>query len=97
MGKSTLINTLFNTTLYPPKEHLPPSAERPKTVAIESIGAGKFRVVSVEFGRSPRLHTDIEENGVRLHLTVVDTPGFGDFVNNDDRFIDFCIAIKIGG
>jgi septin 7 len=29
---------------------------------------------------------DIEENGVRLHLTVVDTPGFGDFVNNDDRY-----------
>jgi len=29
---------------------------------------------------------DIEENGVRLHLTVVDTPGFGDFVNNDDSW-----------
>lgn len=28
---------------------------------------------------------DIEENGVRLRLTVVDTPGFGDFVNNDNR------------
>jgi septin 7 len=68
LGKSTLINTLFNSTLYPPKEALPPAAERPKTVAIESIGA------------------DIEENGVRLHLTVVDTPGFGDFVNNDDRY-----------
>ncbi|KIY43018.1 hypothetical protein FISHEDRAFT_78917 [Fistulina hepatica ATCC 64428] len=46
---------------------LPPSAECPKTISIESIGA------------------DIEENGVRLHLTVVDTPGFGHFVNNDDR------------
>ena len=23
------------------------------------------------------------ENGVQLHLTVVDTPGFGDSVNND--------------
>lgn len=31
------------------------------------------------------LRIDIEENGVRLHLTVVDTPGFGDFVNNDER------------
>ncbi|KAF5374741.1 hypothetical protein D9758_000370 [Tetrapyrgos nigripes] len=68
LGKSTLINTLFNTTLYPAKEPQPPSAEKPKTVAIESIGA------------------DIEENGVRLHLTVVDTPGFGDFVNNDDSW-----------
>jgi len=68
LGKSTLINTLFNTTLYPPKVPPPPHAERPKTVAIESIGA------------------DIEESGVRLHLTVVDTPGFGDFVNNDDSW-----------
>jgi len=68
LGKSTLINTLFNTTLYPPKEPIPPAAERSKTVSIESIDA------------------DIEENGVRLHLTVVDTPGFGDFVNNDDSW-----------
>ncbi|CAE6432507.1 unnamed protein product [Rhizoctonia solani] len=68
LGKSTLVNTLFNTTLYPPKDYLHPSAERPKTVAIESISA------------------DIEENGVRLRLTVVDTPGFGDFVNNDDSW-----------
>ena len=40
LGKSTLINTLFNTSLYAPKETLPPSAERPKTVAIQSISAG---------------------------------------------------------
>ncbi|KIM29142.1 hypothetical protein M408DRAFT_47559, partial [Serendipita vermifera MAFF 305830] len=69
LGKSTLINTLFNTSLYAPKEVLAPSAERPKTVAIQSISA------------------DIEENGVRLRLTVVDTPGFGDFVNNDERHV----------
>ncbi|CAG7846182.1 Septin homolog spn1 [Serendipita indica DSM 11827] len=68
LGKSTLINTLFNTTLYAPKEVLAPSAERPKTVAIQSISA------------------DIEENGVRLRLTVVDTPGFGDFVNNHESW-----------
>lgn len=65
LGKSTLVNTLFNHALYPPKSVPPPHAERPSTVAIESISA------------------DIEENGVRLRLNVVDTPGFGDFVNND--------------
>ncbi|KAJ5908075.1 Cell division control protein 3 [Penicillium taxi] len=32
------------------------------------------------------MSADIEENGVRLRLTVVDTPGFGDFVNNDDSW-----------
>lgn len=69
MGKSTLVNTLFNTSLYPPRERKGPSLDIiPKTVSIQSISA------------------DIEENGVRLRLTVVDTPGFGDFVNNDDSW-----------
>ncbi|QIX00640.1 hypothetical protein AMS68_006157 [Peltaster fructicola] len=69
LGKSTLVNTLFNTSLYPPKERKSPSVDfAPKTVSIQSISA------------------DIEENGVRLRLTVVDTPGFGDFVNNDESW-----------
>ncbi|CAH7668681.1 Septin-domain-containing protein [Phakopsora pachyrhizi] len=68
LGKSTLVNTLFNTTLYPPKEHPDPHAERPRTIAIQSISA------------------DIEETGVRLRLTVVDTPGYGDFVNNSESW-----------
>jgi septin 7 len=68
LGKSTLVNTLFNTSLYPPKERKPPSLEISKTVQIQSISA------------------DIEENGVRLRLTVVDTPGFGDFINNDESW-----------
>jgi septin family protein len=29
----------------------------------------------------------IEENGVRLRLNIVDTPGYGDQVNNDDWYI----------
>jgi septin 7 len=92
LGKSTLVNTLFNTTLYPPKEPPAPNAERPQTVAIQSISAGKlvFRLCPSPL-RHPdhvRSFPDIEENGVRLRLTVVDTPGFGDFVNNDDRYAD---------
>lgn len=68
LGKSTLINTLFETKLYQPKIVPLPGQDRGKTVNIESISA------------------EIEENGVRLKLTVVDTPGFGDFVNNDDSW-----------
>lgn len=69
LGKSTLVNTLFNTSLYPPRERKGPSLDiLPKTVTIQSISA------------------DIEEAGVRLRLTVVDTPGFGDFVNNDESW-----------
>ncbi|CAO3640576.1 unnamed protein product [Cunninghamella blakesleeana] len=68
LGKSTLVNTLFNTQLYPPRESAELSHETPQTVEVQSITS------------------DIEENGVKLRLTVVDTPGFGDFVNNEDSW-----------
>lgn len=32
---------------------------------------------------SLRMALVIEENGVRLRLNIVDTPGYGDQVNND--------------
>lgn len=33
-------------------------------------------------------HTvDIEEKGVKLKLTIVDTPGFGDAVNNTEWYM----------
>ncbi|KAJ3197965.1 hypothetical protein HDU82_001340, partial [Entophlyctis luteolus] len=67
LGKSTLVNTLFNTTLYPGKEpKIELTTETPSTVEIQAISA------------------DIEENGVKLKLTVIDTPGFGDFINNEE-------------
>lgn len=70
LGKSTLINTLFNCTLCPPKNVKSLTKDPEKTIEIKS------------------LTSEIEENGVKLKLTVVDTPGFGDFVNNDDRYVE---------
>ncbi|KAK9718855.1 Cell division control protein 3 [Basidiobolus ranarum] len=68
LGKSTLVNTLFNTTLYPPKQQSPLLEESPKTVEIQAISA------------------DIIESDVNLRLTVIDTPGFGDYINNEDSW-----------
>ncbi|KAJ1993293.1 Cell division control protein 3 [Dimargaris cristalligena] len=76
LGKSTLVNTLFNSTLIPDKEEVPPSAETPQTVAIQNISA------------------DIQENGVKLRLTVVDTPGFGDFINNEESWKPILMDIE---
>lgn len=36
---------------------------------------------------------DIEEKGVKLRLTIVDTPGFGDAVNNTE----WCVSWGGGG
>lgn len=35
---------------------------------------------------------EIEERGVKLRLTIVDTPGYGDGMDNKDRFVlhSFC-------
>ncbi|KAG7562606.1 hypothetical protein FFLO_01979 [Filobasidium floriforme] len=73
LGKSTLINTLFENKLFDLEQRSrnaapPPGTERGRTVGIESLSS------------------DIEENGVKLRLTVVDTPGYGDFINNDDSW-----------
>lgn len=64
LGKSTLINTLFNKELYQQKAPRDPAEERPSAVTIKTV------------------ESDVEENGVKLHLTVVDAPGFGDQTNN---------------
>ena len=34
---------------------------------------------------------DIEERGVKLRLTVVDTPGFGDAVDNRQWCVCMCV------
>ncbi|GME90853.1 unnamed protein product [Ambrosiozyma monospora] len=71
LGKSTLINTLFNRELYPldekPKASFP-DPEQPVKVSIETVSA------------------DIEENNVKLGLTVIDCPGFGEDIDNTDSW-----------
>uniref|UniRef100_G3WBS0 Septin n=2 Tax=Sarcophilus harrisii TaxID=9305 RepID=G3WBS0_SARHA len=68
LGKSTLINSLFLTDLYP-ERYIPGAAEKiERTVEIEASTV------------------EIEERGVKLRLTVVDTPGYGDAINSQDCF-----------
>ncbi|XP_022253618.1 septin-1-like isoform X2 [Limulus polyphemus] len=68
LGKSTMINSLFLTDLYP-ERHIPDASEKIN----QNV---KLEASTVE----------IEERGVKLRLTVVDTPGFGDAIDNTDCF-----------
>lgn len=66
LGKTTFINTLFQTNLKPTKD----SRNRfnspiKKTVEIEIIKA------------------ELEEKNFKLNLNIIDTPGFGDNINNN--------------
>ncbi|KAH7958710.1 hypothetical protein HPB49_004366 [Dermacentor silvarum] len=68
LGKSTLVNSLFLTDLYPERNVPDASAKVMQTVTLDASTV------------------EIEERGVKLRLTVVDTPGFGDAIDNTDCF-----------
>ncbi|KAI8838694.1 Septin-type guanine nucleotide-binding (G) domain-containing protein [Chytriomyces cf. hyalinus JEL632] len=67
LGKSTLVNTIFASHLVDSKGLLKISENG------QPIQTTEIQSIS---------HI-IEENGVRLKLTITDTPGYGDQVNND--------------
>lgn len=87
-------NKLFDLEQRSRNAAPPPGTDRGRTVGIESLSSGESErpghslghIVGVardaDLGDFARV--DIEENGVKLRLTVVDTPGYGDFINNDD-------------
>jgi len=68
LGKSTLINSLFLTDLYPDRIVANAAEKIKKTVQLDASTV------------------EIEERGVKLRLTVVDTPGFGDAIDNTNSF-----------
>lgn len=67
IGKSTLMDTLFNTKFEgEPATHNEPGV--------------RLKARSYE----------LQESNVRLKLTIVDTVGFGDQINKDDRYVYLC-------
>ena len=82
LGKSTLINTIFASHLMDSKGRLAADEPVRQTTEIHPVSHGKH-------ARVRRISTCIDilsvivENGVRLRLNIVDTPGYGDQINNE--------------
>lgn len=101
LGKSTLVNSLFLTDLYKDRKLLNAEgrtdtsplhsmcktmAQFPDTRHLMHCMSSERIIQTVQITK----HTvSIEEKGVKLRLTIVDTPGFGDAVNNTERLIPF--------
>ncbi|XP_033117234.1 neuronal-specific septin-3-like [Anneissia japonica] len=71
LGKSTLVNTLFKAKIAR-RSCLPESNKEPIIPKTVEVKA---------------ISHVIEEKGVRLKLTVTDTPGFGDHINNENCWL----------
>lgn len=77
LGKTTFVNTLFQSTL---KEHSNPSERHNKFTS-------SHQTVEIDIVRAI-----LEEKNFKIRLNIIDTPGFGNNVNNHDSWtpiIDF--------
>ncbi|XP_038064127.1 neuronal-specific septin-3-like isoform X1 [Patiria miniata] len=72
LGKSTLVNTLFKAKVS--RRSCMQSEKDPALIIPKTVEVQSISHV-------------IEENGVRLKLTVTDTPGFGDHINNENCWL----------
>lgn len=46
-----------------------------------------------ELSRFHSERPELEEDGIRIALTVVDTPGFGDNIDNEHSSVLFCAQL----
>ena len=102
LGKSTLVNTIFASHLIDSKGRLNADEPPRQTTEIENVSHCKFSyfIFLFIFKSNPEIIITfyiylyslfsspkvIEEHGVRLRLNIVDTPGYGDQVNNENWY-----------
>ncbi|CAL9731019.1 cell division control protein 3 [Monosporozyma unispora] len=76
LGKTTLINSLFNQEF---NDSIAGNDEETNNDDINENSDGELVKIKTKTAL-------IEENGVKLKLTVVDTPGFGSHINNTNAW-----------
>jgi septin family protein len=74
------INPVLRLSLPPHHTHVSSSSPS-RSPSAEKIE----RTVQIEAST-----VEIEERGVKLRLTVVDTPGYGDAINSQDWWVSGC-------
>jgi cell division control protein 11 len=86
-GRTTFVNTLCEADVLAHKEIEPPeSAHMEQRIKIKPATVGEYCELSHNrFLISGSL--ELEEDGIRIALTVVDTPGFGDNIDNEDGYV----------
>lgn len=81
VGKTTFINTLFQTTLKEPRDQDSRYKKQlSQTIDIEETRTGKNKSI---FLKPFNLHLlEIIEQQFKVNLNIIDTPGLGDYINS---------------
>ncbi|BEJ16292.1 hypothetical protein CspHIS471_0508970 [Cutaneotrichosporon sp. HIS471] len=95
-GRTTFVNTLVEEPLLKHRyQELLRDPENPRSeidpvvaeqVAAEAHIERQIQIKPVNF--------ELEEDGVRIALTVVDTPGFGEGIDNENNFQEICSYLE---
>ncbi len=87
-GRTTFVNTLCGKKVLPGKDaDDATNAHLEEGVRIKPITVGKisYHADIVTTLLAIHLELELDEEGTRISLTIVDTPGFGDQIDNEAR------------
>ncbi|KAF6008332.1 hypothetical protein HII13_004117 [Brettanomyces bruxellensis] len=79
VGKTSFINTLFDSELIPLATESPASNFTNKELVDLSMSEDTFEKKTTKI---KPYRMDLVENGFTMRCSVIDTPGFGDYINN---------------
>jgi cell division control protein 11 len=90
-GRTTFVNTLCESEVLSHKiSDSPETAHVEEGIRIKPVNVGASCRVHQNISVSRGVHLDLlelEEDGVRIALTIVDTPGFGDNIDNEFAYV----------
>ena len=84
-GRTTFVNTLVEQGLLPHRtQSLLVDPENPQSAMDPNLVQEAAKMAHQEEPiRIKPVNVELEEDGVRIALTIVDTPGFGDGIDNE--------------
>jgi septin family protein len=91
-GRTTFVNTLCGKKVLQGKDaDDATNAHLEEGVRIKPITVGKcsytFRILNrISYPNFLSVELELDEEGTRISLTIVDTPGFGDQIDNEARY-----------
>lgn len=82
------MNTLCESEVLAHKvSDMPESAHIEEGIRIKPVNVGQLHQPPGVYITFKHIVTELEEDGVRIALTIVDTPGFGDNIDNEFAFV----------